>query len=115
MSSRPSMNGWEEQRPAGHASALLGRAVTVEMGERQEDGVLEHISPESARLRLADGRPVRIGDTVKCRLDVPGLLEAVEIRGVVRWQLGFQREVLGIQFSNGLRARQCWALLQQSR
>ena len=109
------MVGWDEQREVPRASSLLGRAVTVQMGERREDGVLEDISLESARLRVADGRPVRIGDTVHCQIDVPGLVEALEIRGVVRWQLGFQREVLGIQFSTGLRARHTWALLQQDR
>jgi hypothetical protein len=61
-------------------------------------------------MRIELEGPSEVGEGMKVRFRLRGLVDAIEADAVVRWQDRLDPRVCGIQFTTGLRAKEVWAI-----
>jgi Tfp pilus assembly protein PilZ len=62
------------------------------------------------RLRVEGGGELKVGETIYVRFELPELDGPVEVSGKVRWVDRIDPQMGGMQFADGLRAKQVWAI-----
>jgi PilZ domain len=96
------------------SSTADARHVTYRHAGGEGMAILESMSLGGVRLRLPIGQTMPLGTRLDCEFAVPGSTTTIRVAAVVRWHAGLQKEVLGLQFAQGLRARDALALLRLS-
>lgn len=89
---------------------------TGEVEVVHDDQVYEALSTDIAaggmRVVFGGTAPVRVGDVITVRFRLPALPAPSEAATIVRWVGGPDNAAAGLQFSEGLRAREVWAVNQ---
>ena len=85
--------------------------VTVDRGGDQFGAVSVNISTGGLMLDLGDRFP-DVGDEFGLSFSIPGLEDPVTAPVVVRWADAVRNNLVGVEFTTGLRAREVYAIQQ---
>jgi hypothetical protein len=86
--------------------------VAVTCGDRSLDALSKDIAAGGMRIVFGEGPQLAVGDRIHVRFHLPGLPAPTEAKAIVRWLAGPNGVAVGIQFAEGLRAREVWAINQ---
>jgi c-di-GMP-binding flagellar brake protein YcgR len=86
--------------------------VEVEHAGETHEALSTDIAAGGMRVVFGDTAPVKVGDEITTRFRLPALDSTSEATAIVRWVGGPGNAAAGLQFNQGLRAREVWALNQ---
>jgi hypothetical protein len=85
--------------------------VTVDRGGDTFSALSMNISTGGLMLDMGERAPT-VGDEFGVSFEIPGLDEAVSAPVVVRWADAVRNNLVGVEFTTGLRAREVYAIQQ---
>lgn len=87
----------------GTEAVLVGRHGTAE-------ALTKDIGTGGICLVFGETAPVSVGERVEVRFQLPTVSRPTQVAAIVRWVGGPDGVVAGLQFEDGLRAQEAWAI-----
>ena len=92
------------------SSTRHGHAVDIDVRRGEEIMAGASVDVSAGGMRLSVEGELSSGEQVGLKFELPGLDAPIEVEAVVRWVDRIDPHICGVQFREGLRAKEVWAI-----
>lgn len=84
--------------------------MEIKAGDHEVTAQTMNLSLGGALMRVPTEEPLRVGQRLEVAFRLPDLDKPLQAKADVRWVDDGDRQVVGLQFVTGFRAKETWAL-----